>query len=196
MLHSQFAPEIYLEGEITRQSTLSRDYQGPRAVLNALERLATGYGSECVLVQRDLGIAEAQLRDYQARMGKPFVHDAYLSELTALRDQIKAGLSGVAQEPGKEEGPSVSELAERIKALKSAHDVEAAPQRIGQRHSSAEEAITARIRRRTADSSHERAYACTHESIHDSSADPPRTFQERIILERQRNDDGPTPPRA
>ena len=65
-------------------ATLSREHQGPRAVLNALERLAGGYGSECDRVRQDLAIAESQLRDYQARLGKPFLHDAYLSELTSL----------------------------------------------------------------------------------------------------------------
>lgn len=47
-------------------------------------------------------------------------------------------------------GPSVSELAERIKAIKAGNNIEAAPQRARQNHSSAEEPITARIRRRTA----------------------------------------------
>src|SRR5208282_140500 len=69
LLHPQWAPEVYLEGAITRSDTLSRDHHGPRAVLNALERLANGYGSECDRVQRDLGIAQSQLRDYQARLG-------------------------------------------------------------------------------------------------------------------------------
>jgi hypothetical protein len=101
VLHSQFAPEVYLEGSTTRVATLSRDHQGPRAVLNALERLADGYGSECDRLQRDLGIAQSQLRDYHARLGKHFLHDTYLSELTTLRDQLKVGLSGAAQEPGK-----------------------------------------------------------------------------------------------
>ena len=95
-LDPQFAPEVYLEGAITRRSPLSREHHGPRAVLNALERLAGGYGSECSRVQEDLGIAESQLRDYQARLGAPFPHDAYLAELTGLRDQLKAGLSGCA----------------------------------------------------------------------------------------------------
>ena len=97
---------------------------------------------------KDLAIAEAQLRDYQARLGKPFTLDAYLAELTTLRDQLKAGLSATAHEPGKEQGPSVSELAERIKAMKAANSVEATPQRVGQKQSTAEEPITARIRRR------------------------------------------------
>ena len=48
-----------------------------------------------------------------------------------------------------EAGPSVSELAEKIKALKAAHSIEATPQRVRQKHSSAEEPVTARIRRRT-----------------------------------------------
>ena len=40
VLHPQYRPEIYLEGQITRQDMLSREHQGPRAVLNALERVA------------------------------------------------------------------------------------------------------------------------------------------------------------
>jgi hypothetical protein len=63
---------VYLEGAINRQTTLSRDHQGSRAVLNALERIATGYGSEIVRVRQDLVIAESQLRDYRERLGMPF----------------------------------------------------------------------------------------------------------------------------
>jgi hypothetical protein len=147
VIHPQSPPEIYLEGAITRQSTLSREHQGPRAVLNALERLAGAYGSQCDRVRQDLAIAESQLRDYQARLDAPFLHDGYLLELTALRDQLKAGLSGKTPELGSEP-PSVSELAGQIKALKDAHSIEATPQRIRQKHSSAEEPVTARIRRR------------------------------------------------
>jgi hypothetical protein len=148
VLHTEFPPDVYLEGAITRQSSLSREHQGPRAVLNALERLAGGYAPECDRIRQDLAIAESQLRDYQARLGAPFLHDGYLSELTALRDQLKAGLSGKTPEPGSEP-PSVSELAERIKALKAAHNIEATPQRVRQKQSSAEEPVTTRIRRRT-----------------------------------------------
>jgi hypothetical protein len=68
VLHSQFPPDVYLEGSTTRQTTLSREHQGPRAVLNALERLANAYASECDRVRQDLTIAESQLRDYQARL--------------------------------------------------------------------------------------------------------------------------------
>src|SRR3984893_8921024 len=91
VLNPQLSTEVYLEGATTRLDTLSRDHHGPRAVLNALERLANAYCSECARAKQDLAIAESQLRDYQARLGKPFLHDAYLSELTSLRDQLKAG---------------------------------------------------------------------------------------------------------
>jgi hypothetical protein len=147
VLHEQVPPDVYLEGAITRQSSLSKEHQGPRAVLNALERLVTGYGPESDRVRQDLAIAESQLRDYQTRLGVPFLHDGYLSELTTLRDQLKAGLSGKTPEPGTEP-PSVSELAARIKAIKAAHNIEATPQRVRQKQSSAEEPITRRIRRR------------------------------------------------
>ena len=40
ILHPQGGREVFLEGAITRQTPLSRDSQGPRAVMNALEQLA------------------------------------------------------------------------------------------------------------------------------------------------------------
>jgi hypothetical protein len=106
------------------------------------------YGSECVRIRQDLSIAEAQLRDYQARLGKPFPHEAYRSELTELRDQFKAKLSATGHESGEERGPGTSELADRIKALKAANTIEATPQRVQRKQSTAEEPTTARIRRR------------------------------------------------
>ena len=148
ILHPQYAPEAYLEGATTWQSTLSREHHGPRAVLNALERLAGTYDTQCTSIRQDLAIAEAQLCDYQARLGAPFPHDSYLSKLTALRDRLKAGLSGTTSEPGAEPLPGISELAQQIKALKATHTIEATPERVGKRRSSAEEPITARIRRR------------------------------------------------
>jgi N12 class adenine-specific DNA methylase/SAM-dependent methyltransferase len=147
ILHPQFAPEVFLEGATTRQDTLSRDHHGPRAALNALERLAGGYAPEIARIRQELAIAEGQQRDYQARLGTPFPHDSYLSELTALRDQLKSGLSGSAPEPGSETPQGVPGVAAQIKALKSAHTIEAAPERGGKRHASAEEPVTTRIYR-------------------------------------------------
>ena len=197
VLHPQFPPDVYLEGAITRQSTLSRDHQGPRAVLNALERLAGAYGSDCVRVRQDLGIAESQLRDNRARLGKPFLHDAYLFELTSLRDQLKAGLSATAQMQDDDAGPSVSELAEKIKSLKAAHSIEATPQRVRQKQSTAEEPVTARIRRRTEsvsasdqdvqpDAASPAGETMPPAAGENSSSKPQLSFQERIAMERER----------
>jgi hypothetical protein len=205
VLHPQFPPDVFLEGAITRLSTLSRDHQGPRAVLNALERLATGYGSECVRVRQDLAIAESQLRDYRERLGKPFAHDAYLSELTSLRDQLKAGLAATAHDTSNESGPTVSELADRVKALKAANTIETTPQRVQRKQAAAEEPITARIRRRQeADSASD--HPVEQQVSPQPSAPPlpaggedslsgqPMTFQERIAMERQRQDQEPSLP--
>ncbi len=145
ILHPNWAPEVYLEGAGIRQDGLSRDHHGPKAILNAVERLANGYEMVCNRTRQELEVAENQLRDFQARLGKPFLHEAYLDELAALRDQLKVGLSGAQQEGG----PTVAELAERIKSLRTGNVVEAAPQRTGQRVASAEEPVTVRIRRRT-----------------------------------------------
>jgi hypothetical protein len=200
VLHPQWSPEVYLEGATTRLDTLSRDHHGPRAVLNALDRLATAYPSEIARVRQDLAIAESQLRDYQANLGKPFAHDAYLSELTALRDQLKTGLSATAHQQDDEEGSTVAELAEKIKTLKAAHTIEAASQRTGKKPSAAEEPVTARIRRRHEANPHpdqtvgqdiSSATSCdlTPRLINDLPNRQPESHQERLAT-RQRDDDG------
>ncbi len=191
-------PAFSSKGAIARQSALSREHQGPRAVLNALERLAGGYGSECDRIRQDLAIAESQLRDYDTRLGKPFLHERYLSELTGLRDQLKAGLSATAQAQGDETKPTVSELAEKIKTLKAAHTIEAAPQRVRQKHSSAEEPVTARILRRAATAAASEPLIRADDtprptgvqpSARHRSVEPTTTFQEQIAKQRQRDGD-------
>jgi hypothetical protein len=148
LLNQRFAPDLYVEGETTRQTGFFREHPGPRAILNALERTVQSYGSECDRVRQELALTEGQLRDFQARLGQPFLHDAYLSELTSLRDQLKASLSGTAPGEGADTALGASDLAEAIKALKSAQTVEALPQRAEKRSCSVEESVTSRIRRR------------------------------------------------
>ena len=195
ILHPQFPPEVYIKGAIQRTDTLSRDHHGPRAILNGLARLAGSYRSSCDSARKELTIAESQLRDYQLRLGIPFLHDDYLSELTSLRDQLKIGLSAIGQ-AADESGPSVSELAEKVRSHKAVHSVESTSQRTPQKHSTAEEPITARIRRRAeAVPASEQALPAypaspagadlSAESSKDSSGKPSLTYLERIAMERQ-----------
>jgi N12 class adenine-specific DNA methylase len=136
--------EVYVEGAITRQSSISREQWGARAVLNELERLIAGYTAESDRTCQDLVVAESQLRDYQARLGAPFAHEKYLTELTEFRNQLKDALSGRKSEAGLTAG----ELSRQIKALKASQTIEATPQRVGQRSVTAAEPVTAQIRRR------------------------------------------------
>jgi hypothetical protein len=199
VLHPQFPPDVYMEGAITRQTALSRDHQGPRAVLNALERIATGYGSESVRVRQDLAIAESQLRDYRERLGKPFAHEAYLSELTALRDQLKAALSGANSDSDDESGPSAFGLAAKIKAIQAANTIDTTPQRDRQKGPTAEEPVTARIRRRQegrADGEPIQADGGQEGGDRLPPASPSTqhlSFRERIEKERQQRNEGQTP---
>lgn len=190
ILYPQFAPDVYLEGAATRHTGLSREHRGPRAVLNALERLAGAYGSECLGTRQGLAIAESQLRDYQARLGKPFLHEAYLSEMTGLRDQLKAGLSATSHQ-ADESGPTVSDLADRIKALKGANTIDAAPQRVQRKHASAEEPVTARIRRRQEEAGQhdERPAEPAAATPEPNSSAKPMTFRERLLRERGQTDE-------
>ena len=188
MLDPQFAPTVYLEGVTKRGDTLSREHHGPRAVLNAVERLANGFTASCDSVKQDLAVAEGQRRDYQASLGKPFVHEAYLSNLTGLRDQLKAALSG---EP-KEGEPTASDIAEQIKALRAAQTIEATPERVGKRRTNAaEEPVTARIRRKAPAAAqlpqpgNPSQHASTIPSV---SRTPSPPFQDRVATARQHSE--------
>ena len=136
-------------------------------------------------------------RDYQASLGKPFLHEAYLAELTELRDQLKASLSASAHDANDDKSLGAAELAERIKVLKAGNTVEASPQRTSQKQASAEEPVTARIRRRT-ETQPVMAQAVERGAelppMPDDSIALPMTFQDRIALERQRQDEGPDMP--
>jgi hypothetical protein len=96
------------------RETLFRDHPGPRAVLNALERLAGGYEYDCRHWKAEIAVKQGQLKDYEARLGKPFAHEGFMRELADLRDQLRLGLSGHPPEGAT----PVAELAERIKALR------------------------------------------------------------------------------
>ena len=111
--------------------------------------LAGGYESQGATARKELGIAEGQLRDYETRLGRPFAHDAYLTELTSLRDELKAALSDTPREPGAKP-LQASEIAERIQAMRAGHAIDPAPERLGKRREHAAEApVTSRIRDRT-----------------------------------------------
>ena len=145
-------------------------------------------------------IAESQLRDYQPRLGKLFPNEAYLSELTGLRDQLKARISATSHQTD-ESGPTVSELADRIKALKTANTIDATPPRVQRKHATAEEPVTARIRRwqeamptpGQAAQHHEPLTEAATATPETNSSARPMTFQERILHERNGHTDEHTP---
>ncbi len=109
-----------------------------------MEKLIGSYDAERERTLRDLGLAQGQLRDYQARLGVSFAPGEYLEALTVLRRQLEAALS----ETPNPDLPSTDELVARFKALRQAHTAEAAPERTSERRAaSLEEAVTTRILR-------------------------------------------------
>ena len=99
-------------------------------MLNALERLANGYEGSIRHLKAEMALRNGQLRDYEGRVGKEFEHDRYASQLADLRDELRMGLSDGASEEAR---GKVAELAEKIRELRAANEVEAAPERTGAR---------------------------------------------------------------
>ena len=148
-LHPHDAPRVFVEGATTRFGTLSREFHGPRAMFNAVERIVQHYATERDKTRQDLAIAQGQQRDYHARLGAEFAHEGYRLHLKELRDQLEKALSVTEKTPEHEALPTVGDLVGRIKALKEANTIESAPERSASRRAATiEESVTTRIRNR------------------------------------------------
>ena len=202
ILHVGFPPEVTLEGQAVRDSALARDHHGPRAILNALDRITNNYRSDIETLDQHLSLAQTQLHDYQSRLGKPFTHETYLAELTQLRDQLKSQLSANTSSP-ENAGPTLEELTASIRQLKSANTIESSPPRTPLKLSTSEEPITTRIRRKAAVSLNNPPNEDPSSNIFSSesclldsdvaSQPQPVTFQERTLSQRNRPDNAQTP---
>lgn len=114
--------------------------------MNAVERLLGSFAEECASMRNQIALACQQLRDYQSNEGRHFGHQAYLDELTHLRDELRVALSDA---PRKSDSlPSASTLAEHIKTLRAEHTT-AVPDRPAARRVSVHgDSINSQIRRR------------------------------------------------
>ncbi|MFM8475393.1 MAG: hypothetical protein ACKOEO_06310 [Planctomycetaceae bacterium] len=105
--------------------------------------------------------------------------------MSELRDHLKAGFSATANASEEKQEPSVSDVAVRIKTLKAANTVEAAPQHSQRKVTASEEPITARIRRMREQAKQDEA-----DEPDEMTAEKPMGFADRILAERRRNSEG------
>jgi len=117
--------DVYLEGATARGTRLAKNSTGPRAILNALDRLADAYAEQIDRTERDLTLSREQLGDYRDRIGKPFDHEATFTELSNLRNQLNTALTK-SFESTADSPASTAELAEHIKRLLAAQTIESA----------------------------------------------------------------------
>jgi hypothetical protein len=80
------------------------DRDGKLRAGRQLERLAGSYDSDCDRVRQDHSIAEAHLRDYGGRLGKPFLHDAYLAVGRRLQYYAGSETGGKPKSPARSRG--------------------------------------------------------------------------------------------
>ena len=140
-------------------------YDFPQHLPALVNRLVDGYEGEKARAAKELEISRGQLRDYQSRIGGVFQHGAYLEELHSLRDQLERELSDA---PGEADQ---GEIVARIKALREAHTVEAAPERTKRQAASIEEAVTTRIMRGKENTSNSTPLKSAPEQIEMPTAD-------------------------
>ena len=153
------APDVALEGQALRLGSLARN-AGPLAILNALERLVASSDGEQAALRRDLQIARAQLADYEMRREQPFAYEEYFATLTDWRIQLTEALRADISDTEENDRLPLADIVSAITALRSAHTVEPAPQRLSRMASaSVEEAVTTRIKRQALARVHEDASA-------------------------------------
>jgi N12 class adenine-specific DNA methylase len=140
--------ELRLSGATTRRTTLSRDATGPRAILNALNRMAASYREQSSITDGEIQLARQQLHDYQVRLGALFPHQAHTDRLRQLRDQLKLALSSPPSPESDEQPPSTAEIAASIKQLCVSQAADAIAVRESEPAvTTAEEPITRRLKR-------------------------------------------------
>jgi hypothetical protein len=161
-------PDAYLKGEGTRCIWLNTPKPGPRAIMNGFDRLTETLSPEISRLTQDMSIASSQLHDYGVRLGQTFPHEAYQSQLMALRDALKDQLSNHANP----DVPSATELAEHIKLLKANHAPEASHARTERSVTSSAESVASLVRKRMQEPSI-------------APAAKPETFADRILTERE-----------
>jgi N12 class adenine-specific DNA methylase/SAM-dependent methyltransferase len=124
--HPGGATDVVLLGQAERGWTLAKDSLGPRAVMNALQRLVPSYAERIERVEADIEIARTQLRDFESRASIPFVHAARLNQLTTLRDQLQLALAVPNGTPEANEASSAKsvELSSQIRGLLAAKDTD------------------------------------------------------------------------
>lgn len=141
---------VYLKGEVQRATDLANNAMGPRAVLNAASRLSSSYAVEIEKCEEELELAKRQLVDHQARIGEAFLHDKHIENLSALRDELRAALSGNATSTnGTEESRPIELIAEEVKALLHSNSTSSVSRvESSERVVTEEEPIAARVRKR------------------------------------------------
>ena len=154
LVHRHGPPEVFLEGRAMRRMELSRTAQGPRACVNALDRLFAGYESRCEEIRRELALDEVKLRDYEARLGSGFPHERYIEALSALRDELRLALSAAPLGGAGPKARPAEELSELIGALKGSHAAEGVSVERPGSATRSKRPDTARFRRRAAADMH------------------------------------------
>ena len=146
--HADGTSDVYLVGATDRTTMLAKESHGPRAVLNALNRLSDSYTEACEETRSHLTLARTQRHDFEARIGVPFPYADRLNTLTTLRDQLRIALSTPATtETTEPTSPTSAAIAEQIKALLSTRHTEADVPRKRNPTKWAERPITARSHR-------------------------------------------------
>lgn len=106
---------VFVDGATSMTRRLAGGTPGPRAVLNALDRIIEELPQRAEKVRVDIAQARKHLEDYRDRVGTPFEYEAYFSELSSLRNELNDALSRPEMsESGRD---TANELATRIKQL-------------------------------------------------------------------------------
>jgi len=126
--HPQGAPEVYVEGTLKRYAPLARDVHGPRAMLNAVERLIGSATMEHDRATRDLEIARASGGTMKPGWAQPLPMRVS-GDPNGPAQPARGRAVPPAQDGAEASLPSVGALVECLKALHAAHTLEVAPER-------------------------------------------------------------------
>jgi N12 class adenine-specific DNA methylase len=116
------APEVWLEGQVTRRASLTRRTRPGVGIVAALREIERDLPVRVAQAQRHLGEVAQRGQTAQAQLAQPWTLGPYQKELHGLRQALEAALTGDGDRAVQEE------VVQQIERLRAAHRTQQGPQ--------------------------------------------------------------------
>jgi hypothetical protein len=116
------APEVWLEGQVTRRASMTRRIRPGVGIVSALREIERDVAVRIAQAKRHLGEVVQRGQTAQAQLAQPWTLGPYQQELHGLRQALETALTGDGDRAVQEE------VVQQIERLRAAHRTQQGPQ--------------------------------------------------------------------